>query len=64
MNARFFLEQIRGQTQLEFDNIEVNSDAKAEIEIVFSNPGGDRVRVILPKDKVKEMISWKTLWSL
>lgn len=49
---------------IEFDNIQVNSDNQDEVEIVFSNNGGDLVRIILPKEKVNEMLSWKLLWSL
>lgn len=64
MNARFFLEQIREQKEIEFDDVRVDSEQKDVVEIVFANRDGDRVRVVLPKAKLKEMISWKMLWSL
>lgn len=53
MNARFFLEQIRSQTQIEFDNIQVNSDAKDEIEIVFSTVSATGSGSSCPRTKSK-----------
>lgn len=56
-------EDVRGEKGTRFDDIKVNA-AGEEIEIVFANGVGDLVRLVLPRAKLKEVVSWRSLLSL
>lgn len=69
MHAKICIERIRGQDvegdrEIRFDDIRVEAAGQETIEIVFANAAGDRVRLVLARAHLKELVSWKTLLSL
>lgn len=64
MNATLHLDQTSGEREIAFDDVKVNTDAKDRIEFVLANRQGERVRLMVPRAMLKQLVSWKMLMAL
>jgi hypothetical protein len=58
------LDRTRGEREIAFDDVKVNTGSKDQIEFVLANQQGELVRLLVPRATLKQLVSWKMLMSL
>ncbi|MCS6878937.1 MAG: hypothetical protein RMK73_05770 [Geminicoccaceae bacterium] len=60
--ARVVIESSQGRQELVFEKAEVTTVTSAHVVVLLSNAKGEKVRAVLPKSMLRQVVSLKMLW--
>jgi hypothetical protein len=64
LRARAILDLGEAPVTLEFDAVTINTDSPDTLVVALADAQGRTLTLLLPKQEVKKLLSWRTLMSL
>lgn len=64
LRAQAVLDRGKGREVLDFDAVSISTDDPANIVVALADQQGRTLTLVLPRQEVKRLLSWRTLLSL